>query len=273
MNLSDQTELIQFLRKFGLKPQKGLGQHFLCSEAVIETILNAVKGVKSILEIGPGPGILTYRLCKVVETVTAIEIDQKVLEALNYSSPSAKVVLGDALQEDWNVFLEQMPRPRYIVSNMPYYITGSLLQKLIGCATDIDGAVLMMQKEVGDRVIASAGQSARGSLSVNLQGLFLIDCLAHVPASAFIPPPKVGSSVLQFMPRPKLFEDEFFHFVRLGFQQPRKTLVNNFQKTIAREELETVLSSLKISSTVRAQQLSESQWYELYRCLNCKIIV
>jgi len=257
------------LKRRGLWASKGLGQHFLVSPTAIRAILDACTVAAGVLEIGPGPGVLTAGLATPERTVVAIEVDPRMVETLAETAPRAKVLQADALQTDWAQLLEPLPRPRAIVSNLPYYITAPLLQKTADAAPRIDLAVLMMQREVARRVTAPAGDSERGSLSVHLQGIFRIAKVADVPPGAFLPPPKVASTVLRLVPRQDPLDRRLEPLVRAGFAQPRKTLANNLSAAgrWQRETVEKALADAGIAPGVRPHQLSEGQWLALARAL------
>jgi 16S rRNA (adenine1518-N6/adenine1519-N6)-dimethyltransferase len=241
----------------------------LVSEPVVKDIVRQVQGCSSVLEIGPGPGVLTRPICSFIDHVAAIELDSKAIPVLAESAPNAEVIQADALKVDLNEILNRLPEPRALVSNMPYAITGPLLTLVAAHAGQIQTAVLMMQREVGDRIVAAPGDRNRGSISVNLDVLFEISRVCRVPGGAFMPPPKVESVVLRFDPRPELAEgvdSKFETMVRQGFSQPRKTLVNNL-KSLGKENLLRALSELELTETVRPHQLTTEQWLELRRRL------
>src|SRR5579871_5760124 len=194
MDLADPKTLTAFLAAHGIRASKGLGQHFLCSRPAVDAIVDRVRSVKGVLEIGPGPGVLTGPMSEIAE-VTALEIDPRMIELLKDSAPKAQVLQIDALKGDLSEVLAGLPTPRAVVSNLPYYITGPLLTKISEARGRFQVAVLMMQREVADRVVAEAGNSNRGSLSVYLQSQFNIELVKRVPAGAFLPPPKVDSTV------------------------------------------------------------------------------
>jgi 16S rRNA (adenine1518-N6/adenine1519-N6)-dimethyltransferase len=248
------------LAKHGLKADKGLGQHFLVSPRAIGQVVAAAEGLAGILEVGPGPGVITAPLSQ-RSKVVALEIDPRMVELLAEVAPSAKVVLGDALDADLGTLLASLPAPRGIVSNMPYNITGPLLERFTEARRWVDRLVLMMQREVGEKILAQPGDSARGALSVRLQALFQIVRVCLVPLGAFLPPPKVESIVLRLEPRDQSLPERFDAIVRTGFSQPRKTLVNNLK--VPRERVLTALSSLGLAEKTRPHQLTEDQWIEL----------
>lgn len=153
-----------------------------------------------------------------------------------------------------------LPEPRGIVSNMPYNITGPLLGKVEEVGGVIDRAVLMMQKEVASKITAKAGDRTRGALSVVLQRAFEISLVCQASAGCFLPPPKVDSTVLLFVPRGDRLEgqerERFAGLVRMGFAHPRKTLANNLKGRV-----DVVAAGLR--ATVRPHELTEEDWERL----------
>lgn len=266
MNLSDPETLRAFLRKYGLAAAKGLGQHFLCSSRVVDVIVGELTEFPGLLEIGPGPGVLTSPLGEHAEKMIAVELDGRMTIALAESAPKVEVVKSDVLEVDLVSLLETLPKPRAIVSNMPYNITGPLLNKIAGARGHIQKAVLMMQKEVAERITAKPGNRERGSLSVFLQSQFDIRFVVAAPQGAFLPPPKVASSVLAFVPRPCVQKDGFYRFVRMGFAQPRKTLANNLiaGQHVARDRAEDALNAAGLDEMIRPHDLSQAQWEALF---------
>lgn len=259
------------LGRHGISAEKGLGQHFLVSEKVVSRIAAAFEGYAGMLEIGPGPGVLTSRLSSTCARLVALEVDERMLPMLAESSPLAEVRREDALRADLSSILAELPEPRGLVSNLPYYITGPLLTRVAEARRSYSKAVMMMQKEVAERVVAEPKTSARGSLSVFLQSQFKISLVCNAPAGAFLPPPKVDSRVLEFVPRempvPLAEEKEFFRLIRQGFVQPRKTLVNNLVGGLhlSREDAAAVVESAGLGPNARPQELSMEEWVELHR--------
>lgn len=273
INLTDLGQLKKFLARHGLEADKSLGQHFLISESAVEAIVEAAASYATVLEIGPGPGVLTSPLSLRVERYVALEVDTSVASALKESSPMADVRFEDALQVDLADILRLLPQPRAIVSNLPYYITGPLLAKIADARAEISRAVLMMQREVGTRILSRPGGSARGALSVILQRQFSIERLIDVPAKAFYPPPKVDSVVLVLIPRISEESPEFERWldrlVHFGFAQRRKTLVNNFTGglRVDRVTAEGWIETAGLTEMARAQELREEQWVTLARLI------
>jgi len=265
LNLADPGTLKAFLSRHGLWASKGLGQHFLVSSKVVQAIVDAAGDTKGILEIGPGPGVLTGALSESAERLIALELDQRMIEPLRESAPKAEVLQVDALKTQLSEILQTLPEPRGVVSNLPYYITGPLLTRIAESRRFLSKAVLMMQKEVADRVLALAKTPARGSLSVYLQLQFEIQQIASAPAGAFLPPPKVDSSVLLFIPRAEEYEGDVFKLVRYGFAQPRKTLANNliagshFDRTVVNDWI----AKTNLKDNARPQELTNEEWLAL----------
>lgn len=265
MNLSDRGELVGFLRKHGLQADKSLGQHFLCAPNVVKAIVTAAGEYQGCLEIGPGPGILTTFLAKNAVAMKAIEFDERMIPLLADSAPSCQVIHGDALKQDLKAILADLPQPRALVSNMPYYITGPLLEKFSQVREDLACLVLMMQKEVGTKILAKPGNRERGSLSVNIQAEFRVEQVVKAPGGCFMPPPKVDSIVLKLVPRSDVFPDGFSKVVRAGFMQPRKTLLNNLCATfrLERSEMLAAMESVGLVETSRAFEIEEADWIRL----------
>lgn len=267
MNLTNPAELRALLERHGFNPQKKWGQHFLISSRVVDAIIARLEGISGILEVGPGPGVLTCPASEMAQLI-ALEVDPVAVSALSESAPRAKVVFGDALELDIRPHLESLPTPRAVLSNMPYNITGPLLDRFSRTSDLWSKAVLMMQREVGDRIQAPAGSSDFSSLSVSMQIRFEISKVCSVPPGAFFPPPKVESIVLELVPRPHGLPDDFFAFVRTAFTQPRKTLSNNLGSGgFSRERLALVLGELGLTESVRPHQIGLDQWQILWQAL------
>ncbi|MBX7133896.1 MAG: 16S rRNA (adenine(1518)-N(6)/adenine(1519)-N(6))-dimethyltransferase RsmA [Fimbriimonadaceae bacterium] len=267
MNLTNPAELRALLERHGFNPQKKWGQHFLISSRVVDAIIGRLEGISGILEVGPGPGVLTSPASELAHLI-ALEVDPIAVSALSESAPKARVIHGDALELDIRPFLESLPTPRAVLSNMPYNITGPLLDRFSRTSDLWKKAVLMMQREVGDRILAPVGSSEFSSLSVSMQTRFEISKVCSVPPGAFFPPPKVESIVLELTPRQHGLSDEFFAFVRTAFTQPRKTLANNLSSGgFSRERLAQVLGDLRLAESVRPHQIGLDQWQILWEAL------
>lgn len=219
------------------------------------------------LEIGPGPGVLTSPLSLAFGHVVAIELDARMPSILAQSAPTVTVLRGDALELDWIAPLADLPRPWALVSNMPYQITGPLLAKAQSYVDDFAGAVLMMQREVGDRITAPAGDERRGALTVGIESCFAVRSVAQVPPGCFMPPPKVDSVVLAFTPQPNrqnATERQAVHaWVRHGYRSPRKTLHNNVRDRLSAAAWSAWLEATGRDPRIRPRELTLADWQSL----------
>ena len=229
--------------------------------------MSRVEGCLGVLEIGPGPGVLTRPLTLAAAKVIAVEVDRSILPVLHEYAPMAEVVAGDALKSDLAKLLNRLPEPRAVVSNMPYNITGPLLEAFSRTRSLYSKAVLMMQREVAQKILAQPGDSDRGALSVVMQAYFDISKVCQVPPGAFVPPPKVDSTVLEFVPLASGLSDQglddVIRLVRAGFTQPRKTVANNLSAILGAEEAKRRLETAGFEGRLRPHQLTWEQWKSL----------
>jgi 16S rRNA (adenine1518-N6/adenine1519-N6)-dimethyltransferase len=263
-----------------VQPRKQFGQHWLKSEKVLDAIVKAAESTTDdrILEIGPGTGILTRRLLPLVQSLVAVEIDRDLCKLLAQQLGKRENFLllqGDFLTLDLSSNLTAFPsfqNPNKVVANIPYNITGPIIEKLLGTIAKpnpqpFDSIVLLIQKEVAERLYAQPESRAFGALSVRVQYLAQCELICLVPAAAFYPPPKVDSAVVRL--RPQLIEipandpKKLENLVKLGFSAKRKMLRNNLQPIIERERLTNLLEQLEINPQVRAEDLSVNQWVTL----------
>ncbi|PSB04544.1 16S rRNA (adenine(1518)-N(6)/adenine(1519)-N(6))-dimethyltransferase RsmA [Merismopedia glauca] len=261
-------------------PRKQFAQHWLRSDVALNKIIAAAELslTDKVLEIGPGTGILTRLLLPLSASVLAIEIDRDLCKKLVASFGKLDKFLllqGDFLTLDLNNCLESFPQfqdPNKVVANIPYNITGPILEKLLGKISNpnpkpLDLIVLLVQKEVAERIAAKPGTKAFGALSVRVQYLAEAELVYHVPAKAFYPPPKVDSAVVRLRPRnfqpaadsPKQLEN----LVTAGFREKRKMLRNNLKSLVESDRFTEILTELDINPQARAEQLSLAQWVAL----------
>jgi 16S rRNA (adenine1518-N6/adenine1519-N6)-dimethyltransferase len=260
-DLTDPGTLKRFIEQHGLAAKKGLGQHWLFSSKAVDAIVAQLAGACGILEIGPGPGVLTQRAVAVAETI-ALDIDARVEGALRESAPGARFVLGDVLTADVGALLGDLPFPRVVLSNLPYYISTAVVSRLLQAADCFDWAVLMMQREVGERLLANAGDRRRGAISVEVQASFEVRQVCRVSPGAFLPAPKVHSVVLRLDRKDRAEID--LGLVRSGFKQPRKTLANNLVEAgLDRENVMGALMALGMRADLRPHHLTVDQWVAL----------
>ncbi len=262
----------QILQQHGIKLKKSLGQNFLTDANILRKIAAAANLTQEhgVLEVGPGIGALTEHLAESAGKVVAVEIDQRfipVLKDVFSSHGHVEIVHGDILKLDLEHLLKQHfshLTSVHAVANLPYYITTPILLKLLH-AERLENIVVMIQKEVADRLAAKPGSKDYGSLSIAVQYYSEPDVIAHVPPSVFIPPPQVASAVIRLRRRKKPLvqvKDEAFFFdaVRAAFAQRRKTIYNNWlNKFYGKEDgerLKQLLIQAEIDPSRRGETLS-----------------
>jgi 16S rRNA (adenine1518-N6/adenine1519-N6)-dimethyltransferase len=263
-----------------VKTRKQFGQHWLKSEKALAKIVASaeLKPTDRVLEIGPGTGVLTDQMIPIAQSVVAVEIDRDLCELVTKkfgNVPNFLLIQGDFLHLDLDQMLEpfvNFQRPNKVVANIPYNITGPILEKLLGRISapnpqPFESIVLLVQKEVALRVCARAGNPNFGALSVRVQ--YVADCefICDVPAKAFQPPPKVDSAVIRLKPRaidrPAADPKHMETILKMGFSSRRKMLRNNLKAVIPTETLNTVLESLQLNPQHRAEDLNVADWVRL----------
>jgi len=261
----------ELLRTHGLAPKKRFGQNFLVDPRAARLIAEAATTPTggTVLEIGPGLGALTRHLMPRASTVIAIERDRDLLPILRSEiGELLDIVEGDALDVDWASKLKGHPRPHVIAGNLPYSITGKLLERAVRMADEVDRAVFMVQAEVADRLLASPDTSEYGALTVFVQAAFGVTRLLSAKAGAFFPRPEVDSAVVVLSPLrpPRAEETEAFRAaVKAAFGARRKTLRNAWKGLYgwSREALEAHAHTAGISLDARGETLDVDAYARL----------
>jgi 16S rRNA (adenine1518-N6/adenine1519-N6)-dimethyltransferase len=265
-----------------------LGQHFLNEEEYARRIVDALGDISqsTVLEIGPGRGILTEQLAKGARRLIAVEMDRVLAAQLRLKFGmyrNIEIIEADVLSIDIDSLfgpkpglgrpgIELKPEPVKVVGNLPYYITSEIVLRLFKFAKYFDCMVIMVQREVADRIAAEPGGRDYGVLSATAQLHARVEKLFTVPPGAFSPPPKVFSAVLRLTMDPQqqklgVVGDGFIDFLRLSFAQKRKTLWNNLKGTYDDRQLKHALASAKVKPTARAETLTLEQSAAIYRAL------
>jgi len=257
------------LRQLQTLPKKHFGQHFLVDEQALSDILEAgaLAQNDTVVEIGPGLGVLTRALAQRVNRVIAIEADPDLATYLREKLPkNVDLIAGDALRVDWEVTIEGDYK---IVANIPYSITSPLLRKIFLLEKKPTKVVLLVQKELAERITALPGKSERGLLTVLTEASATARVIRTVKPGSFHPAPKVDSAILELTPSVHhRMDDIFWPAVEAGFRHKRQTLANSLKDLmIAKADSEAMLTKLGLDPMVRPQVLSFHDWKNLSKLL------
>lgn len=276
----------EILEKYGFSFKKSLGQNFLIDPNILRNIVSHANLTENsgAIEVGPGIGALTEHLAREAKKVVSFEIDQRLLPVLEDTlSPydNVKIVHSDILKADVEkVIAEEMPgiEDIMVVANLPYYVTTPILMKLLNDRLPIRGFVVMMQKEVADRITAKPGTKAYGSLSIAIQYYVTAEIAMIVPKTVFMPQPNVDSAVIRLIkhdtpPVQVIDEDFLFEVSRASFAQRRKTILNNLQNGLVngkqnKERIVQALAEAGIDPTRRGETLTIQEFGKLSDCLH-----
>jgi 16S rRNA (adenine1518-N6/adenine1519-N6)-dimethyltransferase len=272
------------------RPRKPkLGQHFLVDKSAAVRIAEALGEVSlsTVLEIGPGRGALTDLLAKKARRLIAIEIDRVLAAQLRMHfalAPNVEIIEADILAVDFDTIfgpkpgstrpgINHQPGKAKVAGNMPYFLTSDILLRLFEYRKYFDSMVLMVQREVADRLAARPGNSEYGLLSATAQLYTRVEKLFTLAPEAFSPPPKVHSTVVRLTIEPRLEnlqvpENGFIQFLKLSFGQKRKTLWNNLKPEYESQRLRKAMEETGAKPNARAEELSLERTAALYRYLS-----
>jgi len=262
------------LQRLDLHAKKGLGQHFLIDERVLKSLISAadLTPADTVVEVGPGLGILTRELAKKAGRVIAIEVDARLASVLKETlAPWSNVTIinADVLGSDPQALLAE-DTPYNVVANLPYYIASAVLRHFLEASIKPRLMVVTVQKEVAQAIAAQPGKMSLLSVSVQFYGRPTI--VEYVPARSFYPAPKVDSAILRIdvYDRPRVAVEDgavFFRVVRGGFSAPRKQLHNSLAQglEISTADAAALLKEAGISQKRRAETLSLEEWATIYR--------
>ena len=266
MDLTNKTIIKDLLKKHRTGPEKYLGQHFILSKKALTQMIKAagIKPNDTVIEIGPGLGTLTQELAKTGAKIIAIEKDLKMINILGETltgHKNIKIIQADARGDKLGI---KIAKNKYkIVANLPYNVATFLIRQWLELKNSPKLMVLMIQKEVAQRMTAKPPHM--NLLAVSTQFLAIAKVVDYVPAKAFWPKPKVDSAIIKIVPKkrpPQKTRRAFFAVVKAGFSQPRKQLIGNLTKKLKtpREKLMEIFKNLNISERARAENLSLEQW-------------
>ncbi|SHJ82120.1 dimethyladenosine transferase [Geosporobacter subterraneus DSM 17957] len=261
----------EVVQKYGFKFSKSLGQNFLIDENILNKIIDGASVTKEdyVIEVGPGIGTLTQALADQAKEVVAVEIDKSLLPILAETLgpwENVSVVNADVLKLDLHELIQEKfgGAPVKVIANLPYYVTTPIIMKFLEERVPLKNMVVMIQKEVADRMQAKPGTKDYGALSVAVQYYCEPKIITRVPPSAFIPQPNVESTVIRLTllesPRVKVKEEEIlFQVVRAAFGKRRKTLLNALSSSdlgVGKEQVKDALTKAKIEENRRGETLT-----------------
>lgn len=273
MNLLQKT--LELCQLYGIKPSRSKGQNFLIEEEVYDRIVDSVniKKEDTVLEVGPGLGFLTLKLGEKAKKVLAVELDTKIFQFLQVmlqtqKIENIKVFNNDILQAKGDKF-SKMGKYK-IVSNLPYNITSVFLRKFLSLSNKPELIVLMLQKEVAQRIVAQAPDMSL--LSASVQFYAQAEILFEVNRDKFYPAPEVDSAVIRIKTIPNRLknykeEKKFFSILKIGFSAKRKMLKNNLSLglKIDIKKIEDILQQVGLGPKVRAEELTIENWLDIYK--------
>lgn len=272
MNLYSPKVINEIKKRYGFHNSKSLGQNFLIDKSVADAIISAGEITKEdlVVEIGPGMGALTMEAAQRAKEVKAIEIDKAIIPMLSdllFDFPNVEIVNADVLKTDINELIEQAGyEDAIILGNLPYYITTPIIMALLEGRVKARRIIVMMQKEVAERIKASPGSKIYGVLSLAVQYYCEVYHVTYADKTAFSPVPKVDSEVLSLVPRetPAVsVKDEklFFSVIKAGFGMRRKTLRNSLASLgLGKETIEKALAASGVKDERRAETLSMEEF-------------
>ena len=274
------------MNQFGINTKKSLGQNFLTDINILKNIVAAgdVQKTDNVVEIGPGIGALTEQLARAAKQVVAFEIDDRLIPVLDHTmAPYDNVtivhndILKVDLEKEFAKQFEDVTAPLKLVANLPYYITTPILMQVLQSGIHFDNIVVMMQKEVADRLSAEPGTKDYGSLTLAVQYRMNAKLSFTVSRTAFVPNPNVDSAIISLTPREPLAiqprdEKRLFELFKIGFVMRRKTLWNNLTTAFGKGEamqakLTAALAAIDLDPRTRAEKLSLERFVELHNAL------
>lgn len=262
-----------------MRKKARLGQNFLVDADACRSVVAALGNIRgeAVVEIGPGRGALTRELARAAGHLILLEFDPSLAGALLVefaSTPTVEVRHADVLTVDFGALSQEQGRKLVVVGNLPYYITSDILLHLVDQHAAIDRAVLMVQREVAERVTATPGTRDYGVLSATMQLYGEVELLFTLPPGAFAPPPEVYSSVFRFHVRPRFAEmgvepAHFLPFVRASFAQKRKTWANNLRAAgYKTDPVAAALADNRLEPAVRAEAVELAKMAAVFRALH-----
>ena len=283
MKLYNKSELMPLLEKFGFNFSKTLGQNFLIDKNILDKIIDNsnINQNTNVLEIGLGAGTLTYELCKRAKKVVAVEIDNALIPILEYNLSEFSnftLINDDIMKNDLKKLIqENFESEKFIVAaNLPYYITTPIIMNMFECGFNVESMILMIQKEVANRIYAKPGTKDYGALTVGVGFYSSPEIICQAPPHCFTPQPKVSSVVIKLnvyenQPYHVNNKEMFFKTVKSVFSQRRKTLVNSLSGSpfinCDKIKIENALNNMGLDLKIRGEKLDIDRLAELSNLL------
>ena len=284
--MSAYNDTIGILEKYKIKANKDLGQNFLINDDVIEKIIEKSQIEKNdlIIEIGPGLGVLTNLLLEKSDNVVAIELDKRMVEIISKRfilKNNLQIINEDVLKVDLNKLINERKKQTNInkvkiVANLPYYISTPIIMKLLEEKLEIDEIIVMVQKEVAQRLVAKTGTKDVGAITYAVEYFSEAEKVIDVPKESFIPSPRVESAVIKLKIRKEAYvqvkdEKMLFNIIQKSFSQRRKTLVNalvNGKIVESKEKAEKIIKQLNINENIRGEKLTLEDFARICNTIN-----
>jgi 16S rRNA (adenine1518-N6/adenine1519-N6)-dimethyltransferase len=280
MNSIVETKTRQIMKKYNIYPNKKLGQNFLIEEKILDKIVETadISGEDLVIEIGPGLGVLTSKICQKAGKVVAVELDRRFINILSdvlSEYNNYEIIHADVLKLDLEALIKEHKSNFsrvLVVANLPYYITTPVVMKLLEDKLGLDSIVVMVQKEVAQRMTAKPGSKDYGALTLAVNYYSNANMAFDVPSKCFIPAPEVTSSVVRIALDDKKslnidHPNMFFRIIKAAFAQRRKTLENGLANSgffrFNKQQINEMLQSLEIDPTRRAETLSLEEYAKI----------
>jgi len=277
LDLTDPNTIKRILKEYNTFAQKKFGQHFLIDQDVLNNIITAAKLKPNdiVLEIGPGLGTLTRALSSFVKQVVAVEKDPEIIrvfKSINSDLTGIEIVQDNALMLDRKFFKTYLNKPYKLIANLPYYLTSAIIRFFLQGHFSPNMMVLMVQKEVAERIISTPPNA--NLLSIIIQFYGQPEIISNVSKNAFWPQPKVDSAIIRIIPYKKklgtlISDEKLFQTIKAGFSEKRKQLHNSLTSSLHLDSaiIKKVLTQSGIKSSRRAQTLTIAEWIKLHQSL------
>lgn len=260
----NKSEMLSFIKKTSFIPSKKMGQNFLFCNEYQNKIVNSLSESKNVLEIGPGLGALTDLLSKKNLNLKIVELDKRIVEFIKTKHSNIEVINDNFL----NIDLDYMFNGEdfNIISNLPYSISSNAIVKIIK-SEKVNESIILIQKEVADRILSKLGDEKYNSFSILIQTLSKPEKLFDIPSSVFYPEPKVVSTLIRInnIKNVNLNKDKYEKFLRMCFSQKRKTIFNNLKNYFSNERILNILKAHNIDKSIRPEKISIDQYISLFK--------